>query len=103
MGETYTLLIWEMLPEEVSMYVIPNSVIDEEKREILNKSHKKIINCDDDTENTNILSSMIAESKEYADPSIDEKLLTIWGQYEEECSKPLDKVITNVYWSGFYM
>jgi hypothetical protein len=104
MEETFTLLLWELLPEDVFIYVIPNSVITEDQREILENSHKRIINSDEDIEDSLILNDMLAEEKKYCNSEIDEKYHCIWGQYKEECSKPLkDKVITNVYWSGFYI
>lgn len=42
--ETFTLIIWEEVPEETSLYLIPDSILNNEDREVLKVSHGNYIN-----------------------------------------------------------
>jgi hypothetical protein len=85
---TYTLLIWDMIPEEQSLYLIPNSDIDAGDRELLERAHRNYVNIICDDEDAAIqLSEWLADADF---PNVGDTPIT-------------GHTITHVYASGFMM
>lgn len=80
----YTLLIYEMVPEELFIYLIPNEVITERDRAFLNQAHRNMMNGRDEEE---IAKACHFVSAAIADPAFKEDFLDFandvgrFGQY----------------------
>jgi hypothetical protein len=104
MKDTYTLLIYENVPESTSLYLIPDNEADK-YREVLRGAHNKFINSDDDDRNENmgILSAMLAKKKEFVE-AVHLKHACLLSGYEVSTDRPIvGKQITVVYFSGFIL
>jgi hypothetical protein len=104
---TYTLLVWENVPEKCDMYTIPNDEA-EKFRQYLTLAHNKLLNYDDNNDGLSFLNVALS------DQSVEEcegwtecniaQYAGIWKKYKVEPTSPLkDVVITHVYRSGFAM
>lgn len=103
-----TLLVWEQLPETSSLYLIPNSEIDEEMRATLALAHGKLINCDDLTdeqsEAINRLTNILSVEPEYVDKNYKgTKWDSTWAKYQLPDGEPTMTVITHVYKTGWVL
>lgn len=107
-----TLVIWEQVPEQTDLYLIPNSEIDDEMRVIMQGAHNKLINSDDDVEDALKLNAALSpkddgrplDEQEYP---VDEKYFVYWGrfaQYKVDNKYPVqDTHVTFIYLSGWYL
>lgn len=102
MANTYSLLIWETVPEETDLYLIPNDVITDGLRNVLEGAHHKFINQDDDVDNTNKVSVALTNNPEYASEQY-KQYLGLFVDYKVIDSKPVSANITNVYLTGFIL
>jgi hypothetical protein len=114
----HTLLVWEIVPEDTKLYLIPNEVADK-YRTFLDAAQNKFANADEENEGlrflANALSNDSIEEKPSTNPLIKGK--TGWddgdfNQYRgvlreykvEDISTPIrDACITDVYVSGFVL
>lgn len=60
---TYTLLIWEEIPENTSLYLIPNNILSEEQAALLKDANGKVINCNDQCDSLDFLNVALVEEK----------------------------------------
>lgn len=99
---TSTLLIWEEIPEETILYVIPNDAIDATLRSCLVGAHGQYINSVGWDKNQSLVA---LNEYVYDDASVDATPQNnALAQYKVESDKPLTGVvITHVYRSGFLL
>jgi|WetSurMetagenome_2_1015567.scaffolds.fasta_scaffold1443765_1 hypothetical protein len=99
---TFTLLIWEEVPEDTKLFLIPNEDLPEQYREVFTAAQDKFINSDDDVDATNQICCMLGKP-EHSDP----RHLAVAGTlccYQLDKSEPIvGKVITHVYYTGFML
>lgn len=97
---SYTLLVWETIPEETDFYLIPNEVADK-YRSYLEQAHHKFINAQEMNEGMAFLNTALGD--EMAEEGFCHELGT-FREYKVDHHKPiLDKNITAVYLSGFVL
>ena len=101
--KTYSLLIWELIPEDTVMYLIPNEEADK-IRHHLDQAHRQIINVSDMNEGLEFLNIETCDQVTDADSSLP-KREGILVQYKHDYSKAAlpDVAVTYVYHSGFYL
>jgi hypothetical protein len=71
---TYTLIIWQEIPENCKLYLVPNELITPEHAQLIAEANGKIINADDDCDGLLFLNAAISEVQ------FDEDL-----QFHEQC------------------
>lgn len=113
---TFTLLIWEEIPERTRIFFIPNEgIIDERLRKVLDKANGQIINTADmETDAAEVLNLLL--TSKYPPTKDDLEHMVDWssawlGLFEQMEVKlpslgnlgPDGKVVTHVYLSGFMM
>lgn len=104
--ETYTLLIWEEVPEDTKLYLIPNERVGGH-RILLNMSQNHMINGGDVEEHVaasiNGIQALISPTREFI-PEENLKLACLWSEFKVDRAKPIaNKVITHVYFTGFLL
>jgi hypothetical protein len=99
----HSLLVWHLVPEQVKMYLIPNSVASK-YREFLDQAHSKLINAHDMNDGLRFLNAAISEEKGFETDGF-EKYEGIFVKYERNISQDpiVGVVITSVYSSGFIL
>lgn len=104
MNISYTLLIWEEVPETRKVYLIPNSVA-HKYRDLFNIAHNTFINCQKMNDGLDFLSQALLDDIEYAIK--DSRYYTNaceFVKYKIDNTTPIiNKKITHVYISGFYL
>jgi len=99
---TYSLLVWEIIPEDTEFYLIPNEVLDSnEYRQYLEQAHFTYINVDEYNEGLKFLNTALASKKDGIAEEGFEEYLGCFTQYKKDNDKPLKSIITTVYLSGF--
>lgn len=99
--ETLTLIVYELIPENTKLFLVPNSEITAKQREWLKESHNKFANCDDYTDALQFLNAAI--NKEGADEGF-ESFQGCFLPYEQGKDDPITNVqITSVYLTGFVL
>jgi hypothetical protein len=103
MDNTFSLVIWEIVPDDTNLYLIPNNVITDDLRRVLEGAHGKFINQDDDVEDTDKLQYALMD----ADPTYEIEHKEYLGLFVDYCvsdkSKPIVANITHVYLTGFIL
>lgn len=98
----YVLLIWELMPERVDLYLIDQEEITNQFREYLKQAHGHLINCSETNEGMDFLNHALTE---YPDDFQDGKFkdhIGIWAKYMWMMERPITNFhITEVYKSGF--
>lgn len=91
--ETYTLLVWEEVPEKSFMFLIPNSVMITQYRVALKEAQSKYVNQDDTNDGLMfVMESVCGDVK------------GIFKQYSVDMKVPITgKTITEVYHCGFIL
>lgn len=101
----YVLLVWEEVPEDHKMYVIPCEVADK-FISYLEKAHKNFVNTVgwEENEGLKFLNTALADYEgSVAEPGFEEHL-GIFAQYKHTLDTPITgKVIEAVYLSGFLL
>jgi hypothetical protein len=97
---SHTLLIWEKVPEDTEMYLIPNEVFDLYEG-YMKEAQNHFINSDNMNEGMAFLNTALGEEEAEAGMC---EYLGIFRQYKVSVKEPLlDKNITAVYLSGFVL
>lgn len=116
---SYTLLIWEEVPETTHLFLIPNDVITPAQRELLKQAQGRLINRDDENPGLEFVNAAVTDPKYRQKPEdyTDDNDIRdrpsdqffqdqcIWHQYEvpikedEEILRP----ITQVVFTGFML
>lgn len=98
---TYTLLVWEEIPENTKMFMIPNEIADK-YRNYLEEAHNRYINIDETNDGMNFLNYALAKEK-WAEGYPMEEHTGVFADYEVNFkNNPISNVqITFVYHSGF--
>lgn len=99
----YTLLVWEEVPEETKMYLIPNEVAIKYEG-FLRSAHGHLINTVDDDQYPGLkfLNTALSDN-EWSDTGF-EQYRGLLKDYKVDMTNPiLDKTITAVFHSGFIL
>lgn len=102
--KTYSLLIWELIPEDTTMYLIPNDEADK-IRHHLDQAHRCIINVSDMNPGLEFLNLELSASVSDVDSNLPERegILIQYRWKYETGYLPVGIVVTHVYHSGFYL
>lgn len=112
MADTYTLLIWEEIPENTRLALIPNDALDDEDRRVLRAAHGKYINSTgvskEDLVVLDCLNNALCPKDEYLSDEHPKgsKWAMRWHAYlkADEDSNPIEgENITYVYRAGFIL
>lgn len=98
----HSLLVYNEVPENVSFYVIPNSVITERQRHWLHQAHNKLVNNDEMNDGMEFLCAALQENESYVAEGWKE-FAGIYHQYKLANECPFKLPINRVYYSGFVM
>jgi hypothetical protein len=99
---TYTLLIWELIPEETHVYLIPNTVAENWRGELRNANHS-FLNNDVETYGMSFLNAALCADRTCVDEG-HKDVAGIFASYLQPKNWQLeDKLITHVYLSGFVL
>lgn len=115
---TYTLLVWEEVPEKTTMVLIDNATLTDEDHAVLTKAHNCYINGDlteEEEAAACCVGAALCTDPEYLDE--DHPVGSRWAMRFKDCERDGDgdddgergkprfigKTITHVYRSGFLM
>lgn len=101
---TNTLIVWEMYPEEVRYFLVPDAIITDEHRQLMLQAQDKHINgmSDDGCDGLKFLNVALIEPK-YADENTPKEWAGIYHQYLQDRSKPISANISCVVMTGFIL
>ena len=112
----HTLLIWEEIPEEIHLFAIPRSLLEEHPdwNELLQQAHGHYVNRigDDGIEGLNFLNAALLDSKHkdnptYHDKSMKPEWLSVFHKFkiqQGENPSPIEGYTFNqVIRSGFFL
>jgi hypothetical protein len=119
----FTLLVWEEIPEDTKLFLIPNEVIDSTRLELLKQAHNKFINQDEENDGLRFLNAALLDEKYVNDDSMFDDGYTshrdggrvyrceptpkewrcIFAKYKQDSSKVVEADITRVIISGFIL
>jgi len=107
---TFTLLIWEEVPENVSLYLIPNDDLTPEDVGILHKAHNNYINSVHTVARAghalDAISNALCENPKYLgdEHPIGSRYACAWGKYKQSPDLPIQNtMITSVIRCGFLL
>lgn len=107
MNDTQTLLVWEQVPEQVTLYILPNSTLDEADHAILALADGCYINSGDYTSEEEDALAHINDALCENDAHVsEERRGTRWsGRWalNRRDSPLIEARITHVYKSGFIL
>ena|SRR5271165_1990528 len=102
---THTLLIWQLLPEETVLYLIPNDKLSEEQFEYLEQAQNKMLNASHMNDGLRFLNTALCE--DYAEKGFEKYRGCLreykWEDNSEAITDRPDISITNVFLSGFVL
>jgi hypothetical protein len=99
----HTLIIYELRPEEVKLYLVPNQVITKRHRELLELAHNSMMNADDFNEGMAFLCNALADQVKYCLDEAPEGDKCVWAGYLHDIHKPITATIDHVYYSGYFL
>jgi hypothetical protein len=99
----HTLVIWQNIPEETKLYLIPDDKISPEQRKLLEEANGKIINCDPDCEGLDFVNAAFTEDEEYSEDLPFANNAGCFASYETSSNYIKDVLITSVCVTGFLM
>jgi hypothetical protein len=103
MDEMHTLLIWVALPEMVEFYSLPP---DEAIKysETLQRAHNRIINSDDDIDDSLVISDLVCEPIEEGEQEHHSDEPGAWAQYQVDENDLSSKgPFCQVFYSGWVL
>ena len=96
----YTLLVWEEVPEDTKMYLIPNEVANK-YRHWFEEAHGRYINRDENNDGMDFLNYALSKDK-WAEGYPMEEHAGVLADYQVKMGSPIvDTHITSVYHSDF--
>jgi hypothetical protein len=102
---TYTLLIWESVPENTTLYLIPDDEITRDQRMHLREADGKLTNCDDGCDGLDFLNAALSPKPEYCADESPAEIRCIWHKYKVaergETFGDRGVSIKHVYMTGF--
>lgn len=103
------LLIWERVPDDTDLYIIPSEVATPFTK-YLDEAHGKIINVDEYSDGLKFLNTALMTVEGNPDPLFEEpsepgfeEHRSIFAQYKQNSETPIVAQIEKVYLSGFCM
>lgn len=102
--DTYTLIIWEEVPEDTKLFLIPNKDISYEHFVFMKMAHGKLINSDEMNDGLKFLNVALADPEYCYDEDM-KKYAGIFCAYQVDKSHPVlqNTNISKVYFSGFIL
>lgn len=100
--KSYTLVVWQNIPEETKLYLIPDEEISPKQRKLLEDAHEKIINCNPNCEGLDFVNAAFSE-EEYPKDLPFANNAGCFASYETPPSHIKDVLITSVCMTGFLM
>lgn len=101
-NKTYTLIIWEEIPEQTKLFIIPNEVADK-YRHFLDQAHNTYININEMNDGLCFLNYAVNKNNDNEEEE-DNKHKNLFLQYQINYDMPLiNQNITYVYHSGFVL
>jgi hypothetical protein len=111
----FTLLIWEEIPEDTKLYLVPNEEIDDRLRAVLNCANGQIINTTTSSNGAQVLNHMLTSKFPPDEEAIEH--MADWdpswlGRFEKFHFEPMKDptlaggsglCITHIYHCGFMM
>lgn len=97
----YALLIWEMMPEETRLYLIPEMEA-EVYEDYLRQANGRFINADEMNDGMKFLNTALMESTEECEEGF-EQWQGFFLPYRVESDEPIKQDIYAVYLSGFVL
>ena len=108
--KTFTLLIWEEVPETTKVVLIPNETLDEGDRAVLRTAHGHLINSVGLTPEQNraldCLNNALCLKEEYLGPEhpVGTRWAMRWKDFIHDQKTPIEgKMISAAYIAGFIM
>ena len=98
---SYSLLIYEEVPENTRLFIIPNEKITDEQQAVLEACHNKFVNQDDQTEEMDVLAELICKEKKHCRKGATHACQ--WAGYEHSNDQPLKYTVTRIFISGFIL
>lgn len=91
----FTLLVYELVPESISTYLIPNAEVEKDGRlELLKLAHGKLVNADEDNEGMRFLNAALCPAKHVDDDSYFDDGCTV-ARVKGSNSNELERVKTH--------
>lgn len=105
--ESYTLLVYSNLPEDVHLYLIPNDEITTEHLLLLMEANDKLVNNDDLNPGMEFLMAALTVEAKDCNPDVPKEWHCIWNKYKVGkvplVDSNLHAPITRVFKSGFIL
>lgn len=102
----YSLVIWEEVPENTTLVLIQNDLIDQNGwRAFLEQAHNKLINSDKINDGMEFINHGLMQ-EQYANDCGEQykQYVSVLRPYIQDKSQPIvDRIITHVYFAGFVL
>lgn len=100
--KNHTLIIWQFLPEETKLYLIPDELITEEHAKLIKEANGKLINASDDCDGLNFLNAAFSQDTLPSDvPFAKEALL--YEEFETNPDRIANVLISSVCVTGIVL
>lgn len=100
--KSHTLIIWQLLPEETKLYLIPDEFISEEHAKLIKEANGKLINVSDDCDGLLFLNAAFSQDTLPSDvPFAKEAML--FEEYETSTDHIANVLISSVCVTGFVL
>lgn len=108
----FTLLIYENIPENTNLYLIPNEMLTTQQLDLMKQANGKYANSDEENDDMAFLNAALCDTPEYLaedapDYALDLNRVGVFVQYlvgERGVENPIEGVnITRVFMSGFVL
>jgi len=97
----HTLVIWQNIPEETKLYLIPDDEISTEQRKLLKEANGKFINSDPCCEGLDFVNAAFSEDEFEDHPFADQACC--FASYETSSNRIKDVLITSVCVTGIFL
>lgn len=104
---SYTLIVYEEIPENTKLFLVPNDEINSKQREMLAKVAGCFINTETQIDECNWLSNILCKKKSHCarwSNDDDHSDWCAWSKHQKESDVQIEGVvITNVIVTGFVL
>lgn len=104
--ESYTLLVYNQIPDYLDFYLIPNKEITGHQLILLIEAHDKLVNSDDVNSGMEFLMAALCEKEENCNPDVPKEWHCVWNKYKVTNPLHLSSLtgtISRVIKSGFIL
>ena len=96
-----TLIIWQNVPEDCKLYLVPDVKITPEQRALVSHANGKLLNCSEDTDGLDFLLAALSESVYEGQPYSES--VGIWKGFAIEAEDVDGALITQICLTGFLL